>query len=417
MDSHAAGTLPKIWQSTRFLGKDSELVPSSLTSILAGFGLVALAASCDLRDPTPTEHPYPEIADELIQKWPDPDEQGIVALEDRAYVRVRQGETTRDVAKRVGVDPEDLAKLNSIRIESQLETGRFLTLPAEFSRSGEGSKAGLESRSGDLNISRIASKAIDSAEVTSPEITPGEIPPAGNQIVHMVQPGETAYTIARLYGVSVRTLANWNALGPDFAVRVNQTLIISVSPDAVGRNAANRESSRDQSQPNPAVPPPVEPTSAQTTPAPTTEVASPRRAEAKLPEMPDAPEQEIAPSARSTGFVRPLDGEIVRGYSGEPGGSEGIDIAAPEGSVVVAAADGIVALVSRATDQTVILLLRHPGNIYTVYSNIKDVPLEKGQEVSQGQLIGRVAGGSTEFLHFEIREGTKSTDPKKYFAN
>ena len=43
-----------------------------------------------------------------------------------------------------------------------------------------------------------------------------------------MQRGETAYTIARLYNVSAKSLAEWNGLGPDLAVREGQYLLIPV---------------------------------------------------------------------------------------------------------------------------------------------------------------------------------------------
>ena len=49
---------------------------------------------------------------------------------------------------------------------------------------------------------------------------------------HRVEAGETAYSIARLYGVSVTALASWNGLGPDLAVRENQELLIPIVSDA-----------------------------------------------------------------------------------------------------------------------------------------------------------------------------------------
>ena len=47
---------------------------------------------------------------------------------------------------------------------------------------------------------------------------------------HRVERGETAFSIARLYDVPVRTLAEWNGLGSDFSVREGQFLLIPVAP-------------------------------------------------------------------------------------------------------------------------------------------------------------------------------------------
>ena len=47
----------------------------------------------------------------------------------------------------------------------------------------------------------------------------GQTEPLIDPVRHRVEAGETAYSIARLYGVSVTALASWNGLGPDLAVR------------------------------------------------------------------------------------------------------------------------------------------------------------------------------------------------------
>ena len=60
----------------------------------------------------------------------------------------------------------------------------------------------------------------------------GQTEPLIDPVRHRVEPGETAYSIARLYGVSVTALASWNGLGPDLAVRENQELLIPIVSDA-----------------------------------------------------------------------------------------------------------------------------------------------------------------------------------------
>jgi murein DD-endopeptidase MepM/ murein hydrolase activator NlpD len=59
-------------------------------------------------------------------------------------------------------------------------------------------------------------------------------------------------------------------------------------------------------------------------------------------------------------------------------------------------------------------VLRHSGNLLTVYANIEDVAFEKDQRVSQGQTIAKVRSDGAGFLHFEVREGFDSVDPIKY---
>ena len=52
-----------------------------------------------------------------------------------------------------------------------------------------------------------------------------------NPIRHRIQPGETAYAIARLYNISVTSLAKWNGLDTDLSLKAGRELIIPVSSE------------------------------------------------------------------------------------------------------------------------------------------------------------------------------------------
>ena len=106
---------------------------------------------------------------------------------------------------------------------------------------------------------------------------------------------------------------------------------------------------------------------------------------------------------------RPVSGEIIRPFSSS---NEGVDIRAAEGAAVGAAASGTVAAITRDTDQVPILVLRHPDGLLTVYANIRDIAVERGDAVSAGQRIASVGGGNPPFLHFEVRRGFEAVDPE-----
>jgi murein DD-endopeptidase MepM/ murein hydrolase activator NlpD len=134
---------------------------------------------------------------------------------------------------------------------------------------------------------------------------------------------------------------------------------------------------------------------------------------AELPESPNL-SADRTPAGASGKLLRPVSGKVLRGYSKKKGGNEGLDIAAASGTPVKAAEGGEVALISKSGSQNTIVLLRHPDNLYTVYSNVSDVTVKKGQKVKRGQSIAKVASGDPSFVHFEIRRGTESVDPVPY---
>ena len=83
----------------------------------------------------------------------------------------------------------------------------------------------------------------------------GQTEPLIDPVRHRVEAGETAYSIARLYGVSVTALASWNGLGPDLAVRENQELLIPIVSDA-NRISSAADIDTQPGQGTPVAPPP-----------------------------------------------------------------------------------------------------------------------------------------------------------------
>jgi len=81
---------------------------------------------------------------------------------------------------------------------------------------------------------------------------------------------------------------------------------------------------------------------------------------------------------------------------------------------VKAAAAGTVAAITQNTNGAQIIVVRHTGNILTVYVNVDDLNVAKDDSVTQGQTIAKVAAGSPSFLHFEVRDGLESVDPADY---
>ena len=105
-------------------------------------------------------------------------------------------------------------------------------------------------------------------------------------------------------------------------------------------------------------------------------------------------------------FTRPLvGGRKTQGIHG----NNGVDIAALVGTPVLAAADGQI-IVARNSGYNGgygdMIIIKHNGNIQTVYAHLSSVGVTTGQYVSKGQTIGAVGntGRSTgPHLHFEVR--------------
>ena len=109
----------------------------------------------------------------------------------------------------------------------------------------------------------------------------------------------------------------------------------------------------------------------------------------------------------------PVSGKIIRGYDKKK--YQGIDIAAAAGSPVKAADSGTVTVISADTNGKGIIIIRHANDLLTVYVGVSGVSVKKGDKVSRGQAIGKLAAGDPAFLHFEVRNTSKeSFDPVGY---
>ena len=311
---------------------------------------------------------------------PLPDSRGVITYETYQVMVARTGDTVSSMAQRIGMSPEELARHNGLSLGYAPRMGEVLALPRNVGGSVVGSPSGWTP---DLAITAIDTAAGGSIQVSEPSLGRPDEP-----LRHRVESGDSAYSIARLYNVSVTALASWNGLGPDLGVRIGQELIIPV-PDTSRTTAA-----------------PVAPTA--------TPIASPTPAPTPAPPATVAP---VALASSATGFVKPVDGTVSRPYNPQAGRdkNDGIDYAAPAGSDVRVASDGVVALVSTSTGGLgTIVLVRHANDILTIYGRVDKVTVAKGETVRRGQVIGVVAAGDPATMHFEVRKGTDSVDPAPY---
>jgi len=101
---------------------------------------------------------------------------------------------------------------------------------------------------------------------------------------------------------------------------------------------------------------------------------------------------------------------------------EGIDLVAPTGTPVYAIADGTVAFHGEKGPNGQLVVLQHPGDMYTYYAHLSAYApnLRDGAAVRRGQLVGYVGstGRSTgPHLHFGIKVNGKFVDPESYIKS
>ena len=133
----------------------------------------------------------------------------------------------------------------------------------------------------------------------------------------------------------------------------------------------------------------------------------------------------IKPPAEPTGtFIWPCDTskDISSGYGGRDlyGHYDfhlGIDIPNAEGTPIYAADGGEVVWAGFTPSYGNHVRIQHDGDLVTLYAHMKALNVSVGDKVFQGQQIGIMGHTGAAYgnhLHFEVRHGTKTTDPMKY---
>jgi murein DD-endopeptidase MepM/ murein hydrolase activator NlpD len=191
---------------------------------------------------------------------------------------------------------------------------------------------------------------------------------------HVVTPGETLFRIGKAYGLTYQELARVNGIKDAGQIRVGQRIFI----------------------PGATHPLPVE----------TITPAEP------------APVAPVSPEPGFETFLWPVNGTINSGFG--PRGStfhDGIDIAAPEGTPILAIEAGEVIYSDQLRGYGNMVIVRHAGGIVSVYAHNEANLVREGQAVARGEVVARV--GSTgrvsgPHLHFEIRKNNAAQDPLRY---
>lgn len=131
------------------------------------------------------------------------------------------------------------------------------------------------------------------------------------------------------------------------------------------------------------------------------------------------------PMMRPMLFAEPVRGHAInskfgmRRLGGEPGARQhkGVDIAAPMGTTVYGAAEGVVLRIGYDPEgYGNFIEMRHPNGMTSLYGHLSRVDVASGDTVTTGQRIGLI--GSTGYstgphLHFEVRRNGAQVNPAK----
>lgn len=332
---------------------------------------------------------------------------------------VAAGDTVQGIARRYNVDSASLARANDLREPYTVKVGQILRLP------GTVAEASAEPAP-PVPVSRPVTVVNRAGEVKV-----AALPPPPKQVV--TQPAPPPVTPAEPAPAVVPPLAKPVAAtsGPAKAEPPKPAEPIKpVEPPKVAEPPKPTPTPPKAEPVKPAEPPkPVEPSKAEPhkaaeddagepatpVPAPDAPVKKPSRDEvvAALPSPPPR-------GGRS--FQWPVTGRVIATFGPQEKGlhNDGLNIAAPKGSPVRAAENGVVAY---AGDEIRgfgnLLLIRHADGYMTAYAHNEVLLVNRGDTVRRGQVIARVGqtgNVSSPQLHFEIRKGTQAVDPEQFLG-
>jgi murein DD-endopeptidase MepM/ murein hydrolase activator NlpD len=241
-------------------------------------------------------------------------------------------------------------------------------------------------------IGTVAMLAITTASVPARAIAAG---PGG--MSHEVRRSDTLSGIARRYGVSIREIVAANRLpGPRARLPVGRRLTIPDQTIGEGAKSAWRAIAR---------------------PGPRTTRASLRATARESVSDPPANLLLAVPefSVPVPPFAWPVDGVVSSNFGRRGRGwHRGVDIAAPAGAPISAAAGGLVIASGIEERYGRVVKIEHDAGFVTVYAHNLSNSVDVGDRIAAGQEIGhvgRTGHATSSHLHFEIRHEGRVVNP------
>lgn len=306
---------------------------------------------------------------------------------------VMEGETLSELAAQYRVSQTELASLNRIRTRDRIYVGQVLVLPEDSPAQSRITQRGTATN--DVQVAAIEpSTSTDGVLVVDVPIPTRNADSAAASPrptvkleepvypTHTVRPGESLALIGERYGYNLGEMLSVNQHLDPAKLRAGQQ--VNIPDDSRAVYGASRPKPMDD------------------------------QTRARIKQASES----APPPLTGEGFLSPLNGELVGRFGGLANGmrNDGINIAAPEGTPVKAAENGVVVYVGHDVgDFGKLLLVRHAGEFVTAYGHNSRLVVKVGDVVARGQTIafsGATGVVSQPQLHFQIRQGSTPIDPR-----
>ncbi|MDG2247778.1 MAG: LysM peptidoglycan-binding domain-containing protein, partial [Paracoccaceae bacterium] len=161
-----------------------------------------------------------------------------------------KGDTIKSIADRLGLKSQNIAAYNGMSSLEKLNDGQLISLPNRTDKRKFQLKNSTSNRN-EVNVTELASTAIETATSKKKVIKKSTSEQENEPIRHKVSRGETAFTISRLYNVSIRSLADWNGLDSNYTIREGQYLLIPLPRDKIVTEVATVKPGKNSKTPSP----------------------------------------------------------------------------------------------------------------------------------------------------------------------
>ncbi len=224
---------------------------------------------------------------------------------------------------------------------------------------------------------------------------------------HVVEKGETLYSIAWRYGRDYRELGNANGLAPPYTIRAGQVIRL----DLKGKrpSTTSSRSSRDTAATSKPSSRPESPTRSKPRREPAPAVTSRPDRSADL--------RDQSQTVANINWRWPHVGTVIAKFSTSGKVNKGIDISGNSGDPVRAAAAGnVVYAGSGLLGYGNLIIINHSEHYLSAYAHNRRILVQEGEDVNQGQTIAELGSTGTDEnkLHFEIRKNGNPVDPLPY---
>lgn len=214
---------------------------------------------------------------------------------------------------------------------------------------------------------------------------------------YKVKPGDSLSTIAIRYNMSVNEIAKMNGISNPNLIRPGQVLKVKGPSVRSKKVASSRFSSQSEGR---------KVASAGDTKISTTSTAI---------KAPATPQDRV--SIGLTGWQKPTQGNVIKGYNPNIPGQKGIRISGNANQPIIAAHDGEIVFAGTGNaGYGQLIIIKHNSNTYSAYGYLASMIAKEGDRVHKGEQIATMGNNSEgqNLLYFEIRTQGQTVNPLNY---